>query len=886
MEISSPEKIRRPAGLLALYPFYWLAKKIKPKWCSLSGHTQADVYASAMLSKGNFLYRLIFSSFFKKIRYEITSPEALKQAAQQGSIIYVQRQSGQLEFNYFQHLFSEENLPLSQFTNGISLRRFMPWPLLKETLLMQLKQISECGGIIDPISAGKISDLVGQGQPVLLHLLPTELEEKGVFLSYSQKLLKAALAKTNSDKPVFFVPLEFVWDRRPSRAKKSLTNILFGEKENPGAIRKAVLFWRSYHHRAVAKIGEPISAKEIYPDSTALEEKAAIQQASEKLLEVLNLERRAITGPLIRNRAWFVERVLIDEKFQNLVCELAAEMNKQADDLRLLARKYLKEIVADMNYTYIELGEAMIRWRVNSLYDGLTYNEANLQKLKKIYANKPLVFVPNHKSHLDYLLLSYILHNNYMTPPHVAAGINLSFWPLGKILRNCGAYFIRRSFEKNKLYQACVETYLGVLLEEGYSQEFFIEGGRSRTGKLSAPKFGMVRMLTKSVKDFEVEDIVFVPVSFAYDQVIEQKSYEKEVRGAIKSKERFTHFLRLFKYLKSQKQRHGKVYVNFGQPISYQDLSKKVHLERQTADLVNNICQQINRNLVVTPSALLASAILTQTQKGMKQSELIRRALLFLDYLKNWQRSIADSLAFDQEGAIIKAMQNFVDLGLVNLHEGFYLIDEEKRLQLDYYKNTSLHFLVEISIVANLLLRRLDDNVGFKVNEMLEDYQVCQKFLKFEFLFDPKEDIQQKIEQIFDFLIAKQALEKDQNSKFRLSNQAAQILVPFAGLLKNFFESQKIALNFLRRANFKKKAEKDLVKQMMSTGKNMYLLGHIKHQEAISKVNFANSLKLMCNFGLLAHHGVKMGSMGKKIFTSQIDNKLLQELQVQLERLA
>src|SRR5262249_15377184 len=146
------------------------------------------------------------------------------------------------------------------------------------------------------------------------------------------------------------------------------------------------------------------------------------------------------------------------------------------------------------------------------------------------------VLLPSHKSHLDYILLSYVFFENGLQCPLIAAGDNLAFWPAGPLLRRCGAFFIRRSFKGARLYTTLVDSYVRKVLREGYAIEFFIEGGRSRSGKLLPPKAGLLSMVTEAA-DGAHADVAYVPISIGYERVVEQRSYVHELSGGEKEKE-------------------------------------------------------------------------------------------------------------------------------------------------------------------------------------------------------------------------------------------------------------------------------------------------------------------------------------------------------------
>src|SRR5206468_3970005 len=177
----------------------------------------------------------------------------------------------------------------------------------------------------------------------------------------------------------------------------------------------------------------------------------------------------------------------------------------------------------------------------------------------------PVVLVPCHRSHFDYLILSYIFHTNYLSPPHIAAGINLSFWPMGPLFRGAGAFFIRRTFEDNELYKMVFRKYLTFLIREGYTQEFFIEGGRTRTGKILTPKLGMLSTILNAFVQGVRRDLYFVPISIHYGRIPEEEAYKREVAAEEKQRESLWALLRARSVLK---RRYGTVYVSYADPIS------------------------------------------------------------------------------------------------------------------------------------------------------------------------------------------------------------------------------------------------------------------------------------------------------------------------------
>ena len=192
--------------------------------------------------------------------------------------------------------------------------------------------------------------------------------------------------------------------------------------------------------------------------------------------------------------------------------------------------------------------------------------------MRKAAKKAPLVIVPTHRSHVDYLVISYVFYNRGLIPPHIAAGINLSFFPLGYIFRRCGAFFIRRTFKDNPVYGMTFRHYLRKILKEGHWVEFFPEGGRSRTGKVLPPKLGMLRELLDAVADGVREDVYFCPVSISYEKVVEENAYRKELSGGAKKSESVGGVLKATKVLVTK---HGRLSLRFAEPISTRDFLNK-----------------------------------------------------------------------------------------------------------------------------------------------------------------------------------------------------------------------------------------------------------------------------------------------------------------------
>ena len=378
----------------------------------------------------------------------------------------------------------------------------------------------------------------------------------------------------------------------------------------------------------------------------------------------------SIVGPVLKSREEIISMVLNDGNLNHLIEDMAARGTKNHGSLVKEAEKYIREIAADYNDMFIELWEKFLTWLWNNIYDGVVVDKPGLAKIRNVSKKMPFVIIPCHRSHIDYLLLSYVFYKHNIQMPFVAAGTNLSFWPLGYIFRKSGAFFIRRTFKGNRLYGEVFAKYLEVILKEGLPLEFFIEGGRSRSGKMVMPKFGLLSMLIQAYRKKAGDDLAMIPVYIGYDRVIEEESYLKELGGVPKEREKPSDVIKSRKLLRK---RYGRVYVNIGEPTflksylssqekSFDDMSME---ERQSLyrKISYEITLEINRVSVVTPFSLVASVLLCHDRRGISHDDLTAVLNSFYDYLSYKKVNFAATLVH-KEKAFVDALNLFDESAL------------------------------------------------------------------------------------------------------------------------------------------------------------------------------------------------------------------------------
>src|SRR5262245_19944234 len=355
-----------------------------------------------------------------------------------------------------------------------------------------------------------------------------------------------------------------------TRAARLSDLLTFGDPRDPGAARQA---WVQRRHPECSRVvaGEPAPLSELrrrwqqasggdMAHTTGLAEFVARQAG-------LALERaeRRLRGSRYKVPRFVYEDILGRAVFRAGCARLAAQLGRPDDAVRRDAARYLREIAATHSPYVIDLTAHLIHLIYTRGYsEALHYDRDQLNDIYALGQRFPLVFLPTHKSNLHHLVLQYVLHENGHPPNHTAGGINMNFFPVGPLVRRSGVFFIRRTFKDNPVYKFVLQQYIDYLVEKRFSLEWYLEGGRSRSGKLLPPRFGLLANVVDAYRRGKSEDVILIPVAIAYDQIQDVGSYTAEQHGAAKQKESFGWFLNVVRGLQT---RFGDIYIRFGKPI-------------------------------------------------------------------------------------------------------------------------------------------------------------------------------------------------------------------------------------------------------------------------------------------------------------------------------
>ena len=803
-------------------------------------------YPSVLDHKPGFLLGVFLYRLFKRVSIDENMKEDLKRMHKEGTVVYAIKYRGKLDYLLYHYNFRRRRLPYPKIAFDHNMIMVIPFTQVLRIIFSHLTFLFRYGRFPSPYKSGFYKRAIQRGTPSMMFLVDPKGFIRHFIHSEKDQVQFLLEIQRDMDRPIFIVPQLVLYKKTPEKDYSSLSDIFFGYKDQPGIIRKTVLFFR-HNRNAFIDFGRPLDLK-AYLDAQPSDRPLHLIAADVKqiLIESVDSQKRVILGPIMKSRQQFKEIVLMDKRVSDKIHGLASGDKKKLRRMRKKAGEYFDEIAADYNTTYIQFFYVALNWLWKKLFEGIHVDKAALAKVREAARRGTLIFVPSHKSHIDYLILNYVLYTHHMHIPRVAAGRNLAFWPVGHIFRKSGAFFIRRSFSGATLYLEVFTRYIKALLEEGHSIEFFIEGGRSRNGKLVLPKTGFLSILLQAYQEGFSKDLIFVPTSIIYDRIIEEDAYIRELGGGTKKRESFRQIIQARQYLKK---RYGKIYVQFNEAISLSDYASRANPSGQVApgELALYLVQAINAVTLVIPLSLVATAILANHRRGFHRAELSETVKFFLAFLKRQGVPTAETL-----GEPVKAVQDTLSLlsgwkiieSLENTpgeEEPFYYVDEEKKMELEYYKNSIIHFFIPQAFVAISMLSGQEE-VRHK-EDIVADYAFFKNLFKHEFVFDDKEDLAEKITVALNYFVDAACITESEDGRGYTVNKLGHDKLPiWAALVKTFIESYWIAVKAITGEKGKVGEKDELLKEMHSLGRRFHKLGLIEHIGALSQLNFINAM--------------------------------------------
>jgi len=514
-----------------------------------------------------------------------------------------------------------------------------------------------------------------------------------------------AAAQASDDFEIDLVAVSVFWGRAPGK-EGSWFRLLFSEDWTLVSPFRRFLSTLVNGRRALVRFADPGALGELIVE---LDVRRGCRRVTRVMRTEFRNARAAVIGPDLSHRATIIAEVLGKRAVRAAVAAEIRDRHSSRREALLLARRYALEIAADISPRFVAFASGILHRIWNRLFDGVEV--LHPERLELAGQGAQVVYVPCHRSHMDYLLLSYVIYRRGFAVPHVAAGVNLNLPVIGRFLRKGGAFFLRRSFKGNALYPVVFMTYLSVMMARGHPIEYFIEGGRSRTGRLLWPKTGMLAMTLRSFLADRSRRVVFVPVYFGYEQLFEGKTYIGELSGRPKEKETVLGLVRalslLFKHF-------GRVYVSFGEPVALDAELDAVAggwrgerdprppwLNRAVDELARTIQRRVNSAAAISPGALLSLALLSMPRQAMPESDLVRQLDLYRRLARIAPYS-ADIWCTESDGAaIIEYGRKLGILETVPHPLGAVVrMSEENAVLAAYYRNNILHAYALPSLIA------------------------------------------------------------------------------------------------------------------------------------------------------------------------------------------
>lgn len=539
------------------------------------------------------------------------------------------------------------------------------------------------------------------------------------------------------------VPISVFWGQSPA-SESSPWKLLFADSWAVTGRLRRLLSILILGRKTRIQFSAPIHLRELVEQDKGRERTLRMVQ---RILRVhFRNQKSAVIGPDLSHRRNLVKGLIHDPQVKLAIAEEAEREKISPAKAQAQALRYGNEIASDYTYTAIRFLELVLSWFWNKIYDGIRVN--NIEGVREISHGHEVIYVPCHRSHIDYLLLSYLLFTHGLTPPHIAAGINLNMPLIGGLLRRGGAFFMRRTFKGNPLYTAIFNEYLHTLFSRGFPVEYFVEGGRSRTGRMLQPKTGMLAITLRSFLRSHRLPVVFVPVYIGYERVLEGRTYLGELRGAQKKKESF---FDLFKVLGALKQRFGQVSVNFGEPIKLadfldgqqpdwrdQDLAPQYRpawLNQTTSRLAEHIARHLNEAAAINPVNLVALAMLSTSKLAIDDAALARVIDLYLALLRRVPYSPHTTLPEGDGLALIRHVQDMQLLAEQKDALGRILyLDEQNAILMTYYRNNVLHIFALPALLASFFQSsgRMSREQILRYTKALYPYLQAELYIRWE----------------------------------------------------------------------------------------------------------------------------------------------------------
>ena len=668
------------------------------------------------------------------------------------------------------------------------------------------------------------------------------------------------------------VPVSVFWGRNPVQ-ETSLFRILFADAERPGRLRKLLIVLANGRNTLV-HFGQPLGYRDV------MDEDAAPGVCVRKMVRVLRIhfrrQRTATLGPALSRRSQLIHSLLADPEVQKAINDGARREKKNVAVLRQRAREYADEIAADYSNIAIGFMLRVLTWLWHRIYNGIDVK--HLARLRETaHDHREVIYLPSHRSHMDYLLLSYILYQEGLALPQIAAGVNLNFWPVGALLRRCGAFYLRRSFKGDRLYTAVFRAYVEVLVQRGQPMKFYPEAGRSRTGRLLNAKTGMLSMTVASALSSRGASVAVVPVYIGYDRVMEVNQYFDELKGTkVKKGESMGDLVR--GSTKVLKRNYGRVFVSFGQPIDLQafadahlpDWRSRMNeldvegrpqwLQAFVSVLSEEVMRGINATATLNATGLASLVLLGSPQKAVAEDEMIQTMSLLARLARDCPYS-PDASAPEPDGrALLAEAEPLMRLIRAPHAWGDVLtVESRQAVLLTYTRNNVMHLFALPSLIANFFAHFEQRSEKTLLDDAVELYPLLASEL---FLRWPVDICREALATALGGLLDCGLLERTDKGRLKRPETGSAefaALVSLSRIMRESLERYAMTAMLLTHNLDEGVVERGrFERQCQLMAERMALISGRNSPEFFDSRLFRNHLKTLVSVGLLRQEGNKL----------------------------
>jgi glycerol-3-phosphate O-acyltransferase len=702
-----------------------------------------------------------------------------------------------------------ETINQSSFTLNLDRSRPVFYALQSPSLSDLAVIDTECrkAGLPRPVLSVSVGELIEPAAFFYLTPGPDWLgrQDKSGAPPTLERLIGAVSQNATEDAQI--IPVSVFWGQSPDR-ESSPWKLLFADSwAVTGRLRRLVSIL-ILGRKTRVQFSAPIHLRDLINENKGHE--LTLRMTQRLLRTHFRNLKTAVIGPDVSHRRNLVKGLLDEPLVKQAILDEAEREKIPVDKAREQALRYGNEIASDYTYSAIRFLEVVLSWFWNKIYDGVKVS--HIEGVQNLAQGNEIIYVPCHRSHIDYLLLSYLLFRNGLTPPHVAAGINLNMPVIGSLLRRGGAFFMRRTFKGNPLYTSVFNEYMHTLFTKGFPVEYFVEGGRSRTGRMLQPKTGMLAITLRSFLRNSRMPIVFVPVYIGYERVLEGRTYLGELRGATKKKESI---FDIFKVIGALKQRFGQVSVNFGEPIKLAEFLDSEQADWRTQELgpqfrpawlnetTNRLGERVARHLneaaAINPVNLVALALLSTQRLALDDQAMARVLDLYLTLLHRVPYSPHTTLPDGDGRALIEHVKGMDLLSEQKDALGKILyLDEQNAVLMTYYRNNVLHIFALPSLLASFFQSssRMTRELLLRYTRALYPYLQSELFIRW-----PLEELDAVVDQWLEAFVEQGLLRFENDVYLRPAPSSREFVLltllsrAIAQTLQRFYMATSLLLN-------------------------------------------------------------------------------------------